>query len=108
LLVLPSHAEGVPVCISEAHSQGVPLVAKRVGGIPDVIAHGVQGWLVPPDEPQALAQLLQQPVLRAELAHNAQAATQSSYAVRVVVQQVEAIYREVLEQASRAGMKAQR
>jgi glycosyltransferase involved in cell wall biosynthesis len=107
LLVLPSHAEGVPMCILEAHSQGVPVVATRVGGIPDVVEHGVQGWLVPPHEPAALAQallhLLQEPELRAELARNAQAATQARYAVGVVVQQVEAIYREVLERGAHAG-----
>jgi glycosyltransferase involved in cell wall biosynthesis len=100
VLVLPSHAEGVPMCILEAHGLGVPVVATRVGGIPDVIEHGVHGLLVPPRDPAALAEalatLLRDPALRAKIAHNAQAATLSRYALTTVVQQVEGIYGKLL------------
>ncbi len=54
-LVLPSIKEGLPYVILEAMTAGVPVIATRVGGIPDLIEHEKQGLLVAPKNPQALA-----------------------------------------------------
>lgn len=56
--ILPSHFEGVPVCILEAMSYGKPVIATRVGGIPDIITDGENGLLVPPSDRQALTKAL--------------------------------------------------
>ncbi|MFQ5509653.1 MAG: glycosyltransferase [Leptospirillia bacterium] len=57
-LVLPSHNEGTPVCIMEALTCALPVVATRVGGIPDLIDDGGNGLLIPPRDVTALADAL--------------------------------------------------
>jgi len=57
-LVVPSIYEGMPLVILEAMESGVPVVASRVSGIPEVVEDGLTGWLVPPEDPPALAAAL--------------------------------------------------
>jgi colanic acid/amylovoran biosynthesis glycosyltransferase len=52
---LPSFAEGVPVVLMEAMAAGVPVVASRISGIPELVDDGVTGVLVPPGRPDRLA-----------------------------------------------------
>jgi len=58
LFVLPSHAEAMPLSLLEAMSAHLPIVATRVGGIPEAIQDGASGLLVPPRDPSALAEAL--------------------------------------------------
>jgi sugar transferase (PEP-CTERM/EpsH1 system associated) len=55
LFVLPSQTEGTSCTLQEAMASGLPVVATAVGGTPDLVQEGVTGYLVPPDDEQALA-----------------------------------------------------
>lgn len=76
IAVLPSlHREGMPTALLEAMRAGTPIVATRVGGVTEVVEHGVTGLLVAPGDAQALAdaigRLLVDEAGRARLAGNA-------------------------------------
>lgn len=55
VFVQPSYSEGLPLTIVEAMFCARPVVASDVGSISDIVKQGVTGWLVPPQQPQALA-----------------------------------------------------
>lgn len=58
MFVLPSHHEGVPMSMLEAMSARVPIIVSSVGGIPDLVTHGVHGLVVPPGDIKALGAAL--------------------------------------------------
>jgi len=75
LLLLPSHAEGLPMSVIEAFAHGVPVVGTPVGAIPDILENGVNGLLVQSDDSVQLAEailtLLHDEPQRLRLAENA-------------------------------------
>lgn len=58
IFVLPSHADPAPLVLSEAREAGCAIIATEVDGIPELLEHGRAGVLVPPRDPQALADAL--------------------------------------------------
>jgi glycosyltransferase involved in cell wall biosynthesis len=56
--VLPSRGENLPVSILEAMALAVPVIASRVGGVPELLDNGRAGLLVPPEDPAALAEAI--------------------------------------------------
>jgi colanic acid/amylovoran biosynthesis glycosyltransferase len=71
LFALASFAEGVPVVLMEAMAMEIPCLATWITGIPELIRHGEDGWLVPPSDAEALAEaialLIDDPELRERL-----------------------------------------
>jgi glycosyltransferase involved in cell wall biosynthesis len=99
-VVLTSASEGTPVTIIEALAAGRPVVATRVGGVPDVVDEGETGFLVRPRDTHALAERLeilagdpQRGVAMGELGRQR---VLERYAVDRLVSDVDALYRELL------------
>ncbi|MFP4058130.1 MAG: glycosyltransferase family 4 protein [Candidatus Brocadiia bacterium] len=98
--VLPSRAEGLGFSLLEAMASGCPVVATRVGGVPEIVTPERDGLLVEPEAPHALAQaiarLLDDPRLRARLAAEGRKTVQQRFATDKLVARVEALYRELV------------
>jgi len=82
--VLPSHTEGLPRVVLEAQATGTPVVATRVGGVPEVIDDGETGLLVDPRDPAGLSDAIDRLAAdrdeRARLGDAGRAAVEESYA----------------------------
>ncbi len=104
-LVLPSANEGTPVSVIEALAAQRPAVATRVGGTPDVIRDGVDGFLVTVGDADALsdrlAELAFDPERRARMGAKGRERVLGRYAVERLVDDVDRLYRELLD--ARAG-----
>ncbi len=72
-LVVPSIYEGMPLVVLEAMAAGAAVVASAVSGIPEVVQDRVTGWLVPAEDPRALAAALTEAADRAEAARRGEA-----------------------------------
>lgn len=100
IAVQPSRTEGFPLTVIEAMAAGLPVVASRVGGIPEAVEDGVTGMLVPPCDPQALAEALrwmvEHPKGREEMGKRGRERAQL-FDVHTIASQLDEIYREVLE-----------
>jgi glycosyltransferase involved in cell wall biosynthesis len=99
-LLLPSVNEGTPVSVIEALAAQRPAVATRVGGTPDVIRDGIDGFLVDPGDGEALAERLAElahdPQLRAQMGAAGRERVLQRYAVDRLVEDIDRLYRRLL------------
>ena len=100
VLLLPSANEGTPVSVIEALAAERPAVATRVGGVPDVIRDGVDGYLVAPGDTEGLAErltaLARDPALRARMGAQGRARVLERYTVARLVDDIDRLYRSLL------------
>ena len=105
--VLPSLREAQGISILEAMARRRPVVASAVGGIPEVITSGVDGLLVPPADPGALAaavvSLLGSPVLRERIGEAGYRTVRDRFSIDAQVKRIEVVYDEELARSGVLG-----
>jgi glycosyltransferase involved in cell wall biosynthesis len=99
VFVLPSYCEALPLGVLEAMACGVPVVATSVGGIPDVIEDRVNGLLVEPGQPEALARaivtILTDDALRSRLREAGRSDVGKRFSTASVIKDLGALYWEL-------------
>lgn len=100
LFVLPSRDDAFPTVLLEAQAAGVPVVASRAGGIPEIVEDGTTGLLAPPGDAAALARavsaLLADPAARRRLAEAGRRRAEERFSTGAWLARLEAVYAEVL------------
>ena len=91
LFVFPTEGEAFPLSLVEAMSCGLPVIASRVGGIPEIVTHGRDGILVDPANPEALAReiafLMKETPTAGSLGSNARRTVCEAYSIESVASQ---------------------
>ena len=102
---LPSMREVMPISLMEAMGFGLPVVSTKVGGVPDFIREGVDGFLVPPRDSVSLGEklvtLAKDASLRREMGNNARRSMQTSFSPTQIIPQIVACYEKTLGPAKR-------
>jgi glycosyltransferase involved in cell wall biosynthesis len=108
VVVLTSRNEGSPVALIEAMAAGVPVVSTAVGGVPDVVAHGVSGLLAPMDDAAVVADhtvtLLRDRDRSAAMGRAGRDRIVATYSADRLVGDIEALYTALLSECSRAPL----
>jgi N-acetyl-alpha-D-glucosaminyl L-malate synthase BshA len=100
LFLLPSSTESFGLAALEAMAHKVPVIASRVGGLPEVVRHGVDGYLEALGDVESMAQdaltLLRDPALRLKMGLSARDRALTTFEEAPIVDQYEAVYERVL------------
>ena len=98
IFCLPSYREGVPNALIEACASGLPIVTTDVPGCRDVVTDGLNGFLVPPRDPQALAEALEKllidPDLRSRMGEMGRQFALENFSLNLAIQQTLSVYRQ--------------
>jgi len=109
LFVLPSESEASPNVILEAMAAGLPVVASKVGGIPELVTDGVTGFLVPPSDPPALTHalldLIDHPERAGAFGQAGRARIEREYSFDRTVRQFETLYQSGSAGSSNADVE---
>jgi glycosyltransferase involved in cell wall biosynthesis len=106
IFVLPSLNEGMGRVLVEAMSLGKPIVASEIGGIPDLVIHGKNGFLVPPKNPKELAKYIQILLDNEEKRQKLGLAGKRmavNFSAQIMLKKTSNLYEELLKQKSICG-----
>jgi len=99
--VLPSYFEALPISILEAMSYGKPVISTNVGGVPEIVKPGFNGWLFQPGDHEALNKILREAMENKALLKqygNNSLSISKNYTPESVFQSLNNLYKEILNQ----------
>jgi len=103
IFVLPSLNEGMGKVLVEAMAMGKPIIASNVGGIPDLVTHGLNGLLVPPADADAMADAIvtlhDDPSKAKKMAEKGKVIA-AGYSVDAMIQKIDRLYTESMMRSS--------
>lgn len=103
-------AEGVPQAVTQSLAMGKPTVGTNVGGIPELIVDGVTGYLIPPADPNILAEkilaLLNDPAKAAAMGKAGRSLIKERFSCKIMLKRLEALYQKVLNEKAKATVPA--
>jgi len=106
-----SDSEGLGMAIMEAMGAGLPVVASRVGGVPDLVREGETGFMIPPHDVGRYAKkillLLQNDKLRQKLGSNARHFAEKHLNKQTILAQLETVYGEILTSTKKRSVRTQ-
>lgn len=109
VVVIPSFEEGIPQSLTQALAMERPVVASAVGGVPEVVQDGLSGLLVPPRDPEILAEkiacLLHDPIAATRMGKVGRQVIQERYSMEHMLTQTEMVYRRLMESQSSVAVK---
>ncbi len=105
VFLMSSISEGIPLTVIEAMAARRPVVSTAVGGLPELIEHGVSGMLAPSGDASSLAnsliELYQSPALRSQMAEVAARRAQEKFSLQGMLNSYRDVYNDVLETTDR-------
>ena len=101
-MILPSYDEGLPMTILEAMSYGMPVISTTVGGIPDMIENGVNGYMLTPGHNQVLAEkidfLAENSELRKNMGEKSYEIFKEKFDINIIVKNLQTYYEKLINQ----------
>lgn len=101
VVLVPSHTEGLPMVVLEALAMSIPVVASDVGGVGEIIQHGIHGLLAPSGDIDSLAahmlRLLEDSALRERIGAAGRERVKSRYSLSDRITAIETLYQEVTD-----------
>lgn len=99
-IIHPALMEGLGVSLLQAAACGIPIIATRTGGIPEIVRDGINGFLVPPADPKAIAQalirLLRDPINAREMGKAGREIACKEFSIEAMIEGNMAVYRGCL------------
>lgn len=101
IYILPSYSEGLPMSILETMSVGLPIISTPVGGTPEAVEEGVNGFLIQPGDYVGLAEkidlLANNRLLREQMGHESYKIAKERFDIKIIIKQLQDIYSEMLK-----------
>ncbi|NJK33740.1 MAG: glycosyltransferase [Oscillatoriales cyanobacterium SM2_2_1] len=99
LFLFPTRADNLPLILQESMACGTPMVSFDIGGVPDLVRHGITGYLAKAEDAQDFAakivQLLEDPELRQQMAKNCRAIAEAEYPLELQAKRYIEIYKSL-------------